>query len=189
MSMVQGLLNRMVTRQAQVWHQAGFSALRVAVNLSSRQFSQLNMRQRLTDILIETGFNPSYLDLELTESVLLENSQAAIRRLSALKALGLQIAIDDFGTGYSSLRYLQQFPFDILKIDRTFVKNISADARNTAITSALIDMAHQLDLKVIAEGVETEAELAFLRQHQCDEMQGYLFSRSLPAAEFEKLLV
>jgi diguanylate cyclase (GGDEF)-like protein len=176
-------------RQAQVWHQAGFSALRVAVNLSSRQFSQLNMRQRLTDILIETGFNPSYLDLELTESVLLENSQAAIRRLSALKALGLQIAIDDFGTGYSSLRYLQQFPFDILKIDRTFVKNISADARNTAITSALIDMAHQLDLKVIAEGVETEAELAFLRQHQCDEMQGYLFSRSLPAAEFEKLLV
>ena len=176
-------------RQAQGWHQAGFSGLRVAVNLSSRQFSQLNMRQRLTDILIETGFNPTYLDLELTESVLLENSQAAIRRLSALKALGLQIAIDDFGSGYSSLRYLQQFPFDILKIDRNFVNNISADARNRAITAALIDMAHQLDLKVIAEGVETKEELAFLRQHQCDEMQGYLFSRPLAAAEFEKLLL
>ncbi|WP_017720852.1 putative bifunctional diguanylate cyclase/phosphodiesterase [Kamptonema formosum] len=176
-------------RQAQGWHQAGFSGLRVAVNLSSRQFSQLNMRQRLTDILIETGFSPTYLDLELTESVLLENSQAAIRRLSALKALGLQIAIDDFGTGYSSLRYLQQFPFDILKIDRTFVSNLSADLKNTAITAAAIDLAHHLNLKVTAEGVETEAELAFLRLQQCDKIQGYLFSRPLPAAEFEKLLL
>ncbi len=175
-------------RQVQQWHRDGFASLRVAVNLSSRQFSQLNMRQRLTDILIETGFNPTYLDLEVTESVLFENSQAAIRRLSALKALGLQIAIDDFGPGHSSLRYLQQFPFDIFKIDRTFISNLSADLKNTAITAALIDLAHQLDLKVIAEGVETADELAFLRLHQCDEIQGYLFSRPLPAADFEKLL-
>ncbi|MBD2043446.1 EAL domain-containing response regulator [Microcoleus sp. FACHB-672] len=175
-------------RQTQAWQANGYESLRVAVNLSGRQFTQLNLRQRVVEILAQTNFNPEYLDLELTEGTLVQNPEVAIRQLDALKAIGVQIAIDDFGTGYSSLSYLRQFPFDILKIDRCFVSNLHKDAKNTAITTALIQLAHQLNLKVIAEGVETEAELAFLYQHQCDEIQGYYFSRPVPSSEFEKLL-
>lgn len=174
--------------QAYAWHKAGFRSLRVAVNLSGRQFNQLNMRQRLIELLADAGLAPQYLELELTESILVENAEVAVRRLNALKAIGIRIAIDDFGTGYSSLSYLQQFPFDVLKIDQCFVRDINKNTKNAAIATAIIQMAHQLHLQVIAEGVETEAELAVLKQHQCNEMQGYLFSRPLPAAEFEKLL-
>lgn len=174
--------------QAYAWHKAGFRSLRVAVNLSGRQFNQLYMRQRLIELLADAGLAPQYLELELTESILVENAEVAVRRLNALKAIGIRIAIDDFGTGYSSLSYLQQFPFDVLKIDQCFVRDINKNTKNAAIATAIIQMAHQLHLQVIAEGVETEAELAVLKQHQCNEMQGYLFSRPLPAAEFEKLL-
>lgn len=170
------------------WQQEGFADLRIAVNLSARQFNQIDMRQRLVQILMETNFPAQYLELELTESILVENCEMAIRRLNGLKMLGVQIAIDDFGTGYSSLRYLQQFPFDILKIDRCFINEINRDQKTKAITKAIIEMAHGLELYVIAEGVETEAELAFLQEQQCDEIQGYFFSRPLPASEFEKLL-
>ena len=171
------------------WHQAGFGDLQIAVNLSGRQFNQMDMRQRLVQILIETNFPAQYLELELTESILVENCEMAIRRLNGLKMLGVQIAIDDFGTGYSSLRYLQQFPFDILKIDRCFINEINRDRKTKAITKAIIDMAHGLDLYVIAEGVETEAELDFLQEQKCDEIQGYFFSRPLPASDFEQLLL
>ena len=175
-------------KQTKVWQTAGFSSLRVAVNLSSRQFSQIDLRHQLVQILMETGLDPKYIELELTESMLVQNTEVAIRRLNALKALGVEIAIDDFGTGYSSLSYLQQFPFDILKIDRCFIRNITENSNNAAITKAIIEMAKSLNLKLIAEGVETEAELSFVCKHKCDGMQGYLFSRPVPAHEFEQLL-
>ncbi len=176
-------------QQTKLWQNAGFSSLRIAVNLSSRQFSQIDLRHQLVQLLMNTGLDPKYIELELTESMLVQNTEVAIRRLNALKSLGVEIAIDDFGTGYSSLSYLQQFPFDILKIDRCFIRNITENPNKAAITKAIIEMAKSLNLKLIAEGVETEAELAFMCQHQCDGMQGYLFSRPLPAHEFEQLLI
>lgn len=175
-------------QQTKRWQMAGFPNLRVAVNLSGRQFNQVDLRHKLVRILTETGLHARYLELELTESILVENTEVAIRRLNALKALGVEIAIDDFGTGYSSLSYLQQFPFDTLKIDQCFIRNIMANSSNAAITRAIIQMAKSLNLKLIAEGVETETELSFVAQHQCDGMQGYLFSPPLPAKGFEALL-
>jgi diguanylate cyclase (GGDEF)-like protein len=175
-------------KQTKHWQTAGFPSLRVAVNLSSRQFSQIDLRKQLVQILMDTGLDPKFIELELTESMLVQNTEVAIRRLNALKSLGVEIAIDDFGTGYSSLSYLQQFPFDILKIDRCFIRNITENANNAAITKAIIEMAKSLNLKLIAEGVETEAELSFVCKHQCDAMQGYLFSRPVPAHDFEQLL-
>jgi diguanylate cyclase len=175
-------------KQVKIWQNSGFPTLQIAVNLSSRQFSQLDLRQQLVQILIKTGIDPRYIELELTESMLAQNTEVAIRRLNALKAIGVKIAIDDFGTGYSSLSYLQQFPFDVLKIDRCFIRNITENANNAAITQAIIAMAKSLNLKLIAEGVETAAELSFVCQHQCDGMQGYLFSRPVPVQEFYKLL-
>ena len=179
---------RTACQQTKIWQDDGFSALRIAVNLSSRQFSQIDLRHQLVSILIETGLDPKYIELELTESMLVQNTDVAIRRLNALKSLGVEIAIDDFGTGYSSLSYLQQFPFDILKIDRCFIRNITENPSNYAITKAIIEMAKTLKLKLVAEGVETESELAFVCQNQCDGMQGYFFSRPLPTHEFEQLL-
>jgi EAL domain-containing protein (putative c-di-GMP-specific phosphodiesterase class I) len=139
-------------------------------------------------ILESVGVHPTTLGLELTESILVENATGAIATLNELKQLGIDIAIDDFGTGYASLSYLKQFPFDTLKIDRSFVSDVTSDAQNQAIMTAVIQLAHNLNLKVTAEGVETEAELAFLSQQQCDAMQGYLFSRPIPAAEMETML-
>ncbi|MBW4574021.1 MAG: EAL domain-containing protein [Aphanothece sp. CMT-3BRIN-NPC111] len=180
---------RTACAQTKAWQTVGFSYLRVAVNLSAYQFNQPNLIEKIDQILAETNFNPELLELELTESIIVHNPEAAIEIFNELKLLKIQISIDDFGTGYSSLGYLQQFPFDILKIDQCFVRNITHNTKNAIITTALIQLAHGLNLKVIAEGVETEAEQAFLCQHNCDAMQGYLFSRPLPAAEFEKLLI
>lgn len=174
--------------QGKMWHEIGLAPIKIAVNLSGRQFTQLHLKPRLLRILQTTGFNPRYLELEVTESVLVQNVAATIQIMNELKALGMQISVDDFGTGYSSLIYLKQFPFDTLKIDQRFVRNLTADSRDAAITLAIIQMAHSLNLKVIAEGVETEAELAVLRQNQCDAIQGYLFSRPVSASEFEALL-
>ncbi|MBD2122559.1 GGDEF domain-containing response regulator [Trichocoleus sp. FACHB-262] len=178
-----------VCTQAKQWQLADLPPLQVAVNLSGLQFHQTDLTERVTQILQRTELEPQYLELELTESVIMQNTDATIKKLDQLKTLGIQIAIDDFGTGYSSLSYLKQFSFDTLKIDRCFVQNISCDSKNAAITTAMIQMAHDLDLKVIAEGVETNSELAFLQQQACDEMQGYFFSRPVPAPEFEQLLV
>lgn len=179
---------KMACQQTRHWQKVGYPHLKIAVNLSGRQFQQLDLRHRLVKIFTETGLRPEYLELELTESMLVENTDVAIRRLQALKALGVEIAIDDFGTGYSSLSYLQQFPFDTLKIDRCFIRNIQDKPSQAAITQAIIEMANTLDLKLVAEGVETDAELSFVVQHHCHKMQGYLFSKPLPAKEFESLL-
>ena len=167
---------------------AGLDFIRIAVNLSACQFRQWDLRQQLIQLTYNAGIDPKCIELELTESILIEDIASAIQKLKALKALGIQIAIDDFGTGYSSLNYLRHFPFDILKIDQCFVRNIDKNSKNQAITKALISMAHQLNLIVIAEGVETEAELAFLQKHECNEIQGYFFSRPLPLENFKKLV-
>jgi EAL domain-containing protein (putative c-di-GMP-specific phosphodiesterase class I)/AmiR/NasT family two-component response regulator len=176
-------------RQMQVWQNAGFSGLRVAVNLSARQFHQPDLSSRVAQILAEIGLEPSSLELELTESLMVEDAPSAIATLQQLKSLGVSISIDDFGTGYSSLSYLAQYPFDTLKIDRCFISNITHGCTNAAIVKAIIEMAHSLCLEVIAEGVETEAEKDFLGRYKCDTMQGYLFSPPLPAGDFEQLLV
>jgi len=175
-------------RQMQVWQNAGFPGLRVAVNLSARQFHQPDLSSRVAQILAEIGFEPSSLELELTESLMVEDAPSAIATLQQLKSLGVSISIDDFGTGYSSLSYLAQYPFDTLKIDRCFISNITHDRTNAAIVKAIIEMAHSLCLEVVAEGVETEAEKDFLWRYKCDTMQGYLFSPPLPAGDFEQLL-
>ena len=179
---------RTACEQLKIWQSKYAQDLVIAVNLSSRQFVEPNLREHLETILQETQLDPKYLELELTEGMLVQNPPLAKQKLEALNLLGIKIAIDDFGTGYSSLSYLQQFPFEILKIDQCFVRNLTEDATNAAITIAIMQMAHSLNFRVIAEGVETEAELAFLRQHPCDEIQGYFFSPPLPAHKFEELL-
>jgi len=176
-------------QQIQAWKNDGFSGLRVAVNLSPRQFHQPDLSSRVAQILEKVGLASSSLELELTESLMVEDVKSAIATLTKLKNLGISISIDDFGTGYSSLSYLTQYPFDALKIDRSFVRNITDGSRNAAIVKAIIEMAHSLRLEVIAEGVETDTEKDFLRRSECDVMQGYLFSPPLSAADFEKLLV
>ena len=175
-------------QQVKHWNAQLSEPIAIAVNVSGRQFVQPDFSQQVNDILLETKLAGNCLELEITESVLIQNPQQASQKLRSLKIPGIRIAIDDFGTGYSSLSYLRQFPFDTLKIDRAFVSNLTNDAINAAIVTAIIQMAHSLNLKVVAEGVETEAELAFLCQHGCDEIQGYLFSRPLNASTFEELL-
>jgi len=162
--------------------------LQVAVNLSARQFNQDLLEHKILKILAFHYFNPSLLEIELTESILVRNTSFASKKLNKLKSAGLKIAIDDFGTGYSSLGYLQSFNFDILKIDRCFIKEINTNTKNATITKSLIEMAHQLNLQVVAEGVENEPELAFLHRNNCDYYQGYLFSRPLPFSQFQELL-
>jgi len=175
--------------QAASWLAAGFSPFTISVNLSARQLSDPELKARIVQILETTGLEPANLELEMTESALVENATVAGATLNELKALGIRIAIDDFGTGYATLGYLKQFAFDSLKIDRIFVRNANEDAQNAAITTAVILLGHSLKMTVIAEGVETEAELAFLKEHQCDIMQGYLFSRPEPAPVIESMLV
>ena len=175
--------------QAASWLAAGFSPFTISVNLSARQLSDPELKARIVQILETTGLEPANLELEMTESALVENATVAGTTLNELKALGIRIAVDDFGTGYATLGYLKQFAFDSLKIDRIFVRNANEDAQNSAITTAVILLGHSLKMTVIAEGVETEAELAFLKQHNCDIMQGYLFSRPEPAPIIESMLV
>ena len=174
-------------RQMQAWLDAGFKNHTISVNLSGAQFKQSDLFHQITQILFKTSLEPQFLELELTETILVENIRTNIQRLNMLKKLGIQISLDDFGTGYSSLGYLQQFSFDILKIDTCFIRNINHNQVNAVITKAVIEMAHQLGLKVVAEGVETTAELDFLKNIQCDAVQGFLFSRPLSAPEFQKL--
>jgi diguanylate cyclase (GGDEF)-like protein/PAS domain S-box-containing protein len=175
--------------QTRVWQLAGHGPLRLAVNLSARQFKQRNLLHAVAQALAETGLDAGHLELELTESMVMHDVEQATAIMSNLKALGVQLSIDDFGTGYSSLAYLRHFPIDVLKIDKTFVSDITNSDDDAAIVRAIISLAHSLRLKVIAEGVETAQQLAFLRQHGCDQMQGYLFSRPLSAAAFEDLLL
>jgi diguanylate cyclase (GGDEF)-like protein/PAS domain S-box-containing protein len=162
--------------------------LRVAVNISARQFQDRGFASSVHRILRDTGFNPRHLELEITESLLMRQTEETLAALRALGDLGVRLAIDDFGTGYSSLAYLRRFPIDILKIDLTFVRDIPADPDAGAIATGIIALAHSLGIHVVAEGVETTGQLAFLRAQACDAVQGYYFSHPLPAGEFEKLL-
>ena len=180
---------RTACAQARAWQLAGHGPLRLAVNLSARQFKQKNLLHAVAQALADTGFDAACLELELTESMVMHDVEQATAIMAKLKALGVQLSIDDFGTGYSSLAYLRHFPIDVLKIDKTFVSDITHSMDDAAIVRAIISLAHSLRLKVIAEGVETEQQLAFLRRHGCDQMQGYLFSRPLAAPAFETLLL
>lgn len=179
---------RQACRQTKAWLDAGLPRIVVAVNLSANQLRQPNLVDIVAEILRETGLPPAQLELELTESALMEDPEQANDVLCRLKALGLRLAIDDFGTGYSSLAYLSQFPVDQLKIDRSFIKQITTDAASEAISTSVIALAHQMGLRVIAEGVETEDQLAFLARHDCDEIQGYYYSPPIPASAFAVLL-
>ena len=179
---------REACRQAKWWHDHGLGKYFVAVNLSARQFGECNLMQLVDTVLEDVGLDAQYLELEITESLLMENPEAAADTLHKLRARGVHLSIDDFGTGYSSLSYLKRFSLDKLKIDRSFVRDITIDPDDAAIATAIIAMAHRLKLKVIAEGVETEDQLSYLRSHHCDEMQGFLFSKPLPADECECLL-
>jgi len=179
---------RTACAQAKLWHDAGYSGLRVGVNLSARQFGQQDLVASIAAALAETGLPPSALEIELTESLFMNDVTQAVSLLHELKALGVALAIDDFGTGYSSFSYLRNFPIDVLKIDRSFVSDIATDADDAAIVVSIIALAHNLQLRVIAEGVESEEQLEFLRRHGCDEMQGFYFSRPVAPPEFEQLL-
>ncbi|MGB9130600.1 MAG: EAL domain-containing protein [Thiobacillus sp.] len=170
-------------RQLSAWRADGIKSLRMAVNLSAQQLRSPGLVQSVDAVLKRHGLKGSDLELEITESVAMENPERAIGQLQALRDLGIQLAIDDFGTGYSSLAYLKRLPIQVLKLDRTFVRDIETDPSDAEISAATLALAHNLGLKVIAEGVETEAQRAYLIQHQCDFMQGYLFSEPLPAEE------
>jgi EAL domain-containing protein (putative c-di-GMP-specific phosphodiesterase class I) len=162
---------------------AGMGEVRIAINLSPRQFHDTELVNALRDILGQEKVEASRMELELTESLLLDASQANHEQLHQLKALGFTLAMDDFGTGYSSLSYLKKFPLDTIKIDRSFVKDIPGNQDDMEITAAVIAMAHKLRLRVVAEGIETQEQLNFLRRQRCDTGQGYLFDRPIDGRE------
>ncbi len=179
---------REACRQAQAWVDAGLPHSTIAVNISAIQFRDENFLEVVSGALKDSGLDPRSLELELTESVLMKHAESAESVLKTLRARGVQVAVDDFGTGYSSLSYLRRFPIDALKIDQSFVRQITAAPNDTTIVTAVISMGRSLKLRVVAEGVETQEELAFLQAHQCDEAQGYYFSRPVQPEEFAKLL-
>jgi diguanylate cyclase (GGDEF)-like protein/PAS domain S-box-containing protein len=175
---------REACRQAKAWHDAGHSTLSLAVNLSVTQLQQADLVDRVRTILAETALPAQFLELEITESSAMQSPETSIRTLYELKKLGIRISLDDFGTGHSSLSYLKRFPIDTLKIDQSFVRDITSDPDTAAIVTAIIAMAHSLRLKVIAEGVEYDQQASFLRRHDCDQMQGFLITRPVPASDF-----
>ncbi len=179
---------RTACAQTRVWQNCGFKNLHVAVNLSPRQFQQPDLLQLIERALKETGLDPASLELEVTESSVMKNAESAINTLRELRDMGIRISIDDFGSGYSSLSYLKHLPIDVLKIDQSFVRDMTSDPKDAAIAMAIIQLAHSLQLQVKAEGVETEEQLRFLRLLRCDEMQGYLFCKPLAVEAFEQLL-
>jgi diguanylate cyclase (GGDEF)-like protein len=174
--------------QARSWADAGLPPITMAVNVSGREFHDDRFLAGLFDVLHDTGLNADTLELELTESVLMKNADLAATLLRAMRQRGVRVAVDDFGTGYSSLSCLQRFAIDALKIDQSFIRQIGTAGDDTTLVKTVIAMARSLNLRVIAEGVETEEERGFLQTHRCDEAQGYYFSRPIPAAQFAKLL-
>jgi diguanylate cyclase (GGDEF)-like protein/PAS domain S-box-containing protein len=179
---------RRAVDQAAAWQSAGLPPLRMAVNLSARQLLQPDLARRIEGLLAASGLDPRLFGVEVTESMLIGNFDQAVQNLRALRALGVEISLDDFGTGYSSLSYLRRLPVDVVKIDRSLVPDVTAPAEEVSITRAIITMAHQLHMKVLAEGVESEGQAALLAANQCDQMQGYWFSAALPAATVEAML-
>jgi diguanylate cyclase (GGDEF)-like protein len=179
---------RTACAQCREWHDAGFPELRIAVNLSGHQLRQPNLVETVARVLEETGLSPAQLELEITESTIMQDDEGTIAAFQELHEMGVGLALDDFGTGYSSLSYLRRFSLTRVKIDRSFVKGIPADQYDGALTAAVIVMAHSIGLKVVAEGVETPEQADFLRERDCDELQGFLFSRAVPAEEFSQLI-
>ncbi|NYH10147.1 putative bifunctional diguanylate cyclase/phosphodiesterase [Pseudomonas moraviensis] len=175
-------------RQTRDWQQAGLPPIRMSVNTSAIDFRQRHFVEGIEQVLAQTGLDPRLLELEITEGVLMQNVDATMSALNRLKALGVRLAIDDFGTGYSSLSYLRRFPIDVLKIDQSFIRGLSHDSSDAALVGAIISLGKSLNLNVIAEGVETAQQLAFLKDHHCEEGQGYYFSKALPADRFAQLL-
>ena len=174
--------------QTKLWHDEGFP-LHVAVNLSAIQFHEKDLANSIAGIVEETGLDPHYLNLEVTETSIMENSEAAFRTLNCLRDLGVKISIDDFGTGYSSLGYLKTLPIDVLKIDRSFINDLTNGSPDSAMVTAILTLAHNLKLNVVAEGVETQEQLTLLQELRCDEWQGYLCSKPVPAASLKELLL
>ncbi len=179
---------RTACEQMQRWHRRFARPLRLAVNLSGRQFLHFNLVKHVEAALRSSGLDPTTLDFEITETIAMHNGEESVGVMRQLKSMGVGLSLDDFGTGYSSLSYLKRFPIDVLKIDKSFVRDIPEDANDLAIVSAIIAMAHALGLKVIAEGVETGAQWHFLRDCGTQFAQGYYFGRPAPAADFESLL-
>ncbi len=178
---------RTACEQAAIWHSQGLR-LQMGVNLSARQFEQPGLVDMVEETLKETGLDPKWLNLELTESTIIRNHEYASQTLRQLKELGITIAVDDFGTGYSSLSYLCRFPLDALKVDRSFITSLNDSAKDQAVVKGLIDLAHDLDLDVVAEGVETDAQQDSLRSLGCNIIQGFLFSPPVPSAELDTLM-
>ena len=174
--------------QAKAWQAAGFAPCVVSVNVSPRQFRRDDLVETIAEVLGATGLDPKYLEIELTENMVMHDGEQMIEMLHAIKRLGVQIAVDDFGTGYSSLSYLKRFPVDRLKVDRSFVQDIATDTDDAAIVRTIIALGHNLDLKVVAEGVENEEQIAFLSANACDELQGYYFSQPISGWRMRKLL-
>jgi EAL domain-containing protein (putative c-di-GMP-specific phosphodiesterase class I) len=179
---------REACRQARAWQDAGLPAMSMAVNVSAAEFRQSEFVKSIRTVLNETGLDARYLELELTESVLMHDAKFTASVLQKLKEMGIHLAVDDFGTGYSSLSYLREFPIDILKIDRSFVNQITSNSGDSTIVNAIISMGKSLKHLVVAEGIETNEQRMYLQAYHCEEGQGYLFSRPLPAAQFAVLL-
>ena len=180
---------RTACAQNQAWQTAGLPPIRMSVNLSGRQFEQPNLVQTVAQILTETGLDPTYLELEVTESFLMEDIERSIDLLTQLKATGIMIALDDFGTGYSSLSYLKRFPVNMLKIDRSFIHDVASNPNSAAVTDAIIALAKSLRLGITAEGIETQEQVDYLQLRGCHEGQGFYFSRSLPVDQMTQLLI
>ncbi len=179
---------REACKQAKTWADAGLPVATMAVNISAMELRNESFLEGVFSVLAETRLDPKLPELELTESVLMKHAESAELILKTLRARGVHLAVDDFGTGYSSLSYLRKFSVDSIKIDQTFVRQITAAPGETTIVTAIISMGRSLKLRVVAEGVETQAELAFLEAHQCEEAQGYYFSRPVPPEQFARLL-
>ncbi len=179
---------RSACKQLLEWQKQGYEVPRLAINLSAKQLQQKSLIDTILSILKETGVDSRYIGIEITESMLVHNIEEVAEALLSLSNMGLEISIDDFGTGYSSLSYLKRFPINKLKIDKSFVDNISTNSDDAAIVKAIIAMAHGLSMKVVTEGVETIEQLEFLRLHGCDQYQGYIYSKPLPASEISAKL-
>jgi EAL domain-containing protein (putative c-di-GMP-specific phosphodiesterase class I) len=177
-----------VCAQQAAWQASGVAIVPVAVNLSAIQFKKGDVLQTIKNALRQHGLATHHIEFELTESIVMSDPEQAALTLQALKELGIKLSLDDFGTGFSSLAYLKRFPFDFVKIDRAFITDITKSDKDAMIATAVIAMGHSLNLRVVAEGVETEGQLDYLRQHDCDEIQGYFFSRPVPAPAFETML-
>ncbi|WP_242853148.1 putative bifunctional diguanylate cyclase/phosphodiesterase [Pseudobacteroides cellulosolvens] len=178
---------REACRQNKKWQDEGFQKVRIAVNLSARQFYSESLTEEIRTILEETELTPQYLELKITEGFMIKDPDYVNTVINGIRAMGVTVSIDDFGTGYSSLSQLRNFSVNVVKIDRSFVQNIGTDRNNISIVRAIIELAHGMNLKVVAEGIETETERKLLQQHNCDEMQGYFFAKPMDSDRFAQL--